>query len=130
MTPEQFNEFCGEVIPQALFHVDYADYDDETGGRLEEVILARCIGQNVGCLKYKPLQWFFDTYLTKPHEMSDIEIDVHEAELENWENHVKEINEFRQAEVEYYENNPPISEEELFRQAEVEYYENNSPISE
>ena len=63
MTEEQFIEFTEEVIPQQLFHVDKDDIDDETGGKLEEVILIRTIASNLDCLKHKPLNWFIKTYL-------------------------------------------------------------------
>ena len=65
MTPEEFDEFCNEIIPQQLFHVDYNDMDDESGARLEEVILVSLIANNSSCLVHKPLQWFLDEYLTK-----------------------------------------------------------------
>ena len=65
MTPDQFDEFIWETIPSALFHVDKRDIDDDTGARLEEVILVRTIAANLGCLKYQPLQWFIDTYIPK-----------------------------------------------------------------
>lgn len=65
MTVEQFDEFTQEIIPQQLFHIDYNDIDDETGARLEEVILIKLISNDIGCLKYKPLDWFLKTYLTK-----------------------------------------------------------------
>ena len=63
MTPEQFDEFCHEVIPQQLFHVEPKDRDDDTGGRLDETILVGLIANRPACLKYKPLQWFLDNYL-------------------------------------------------------------------
>lgn len=63
MTTEEFREFTEEVIPQQLFHVDKDDIDDETGGKLEEVILIRMISYHPDCLKHKPLSWFIETYL-------------------------------------------------------------------
>jgi len=63
MTHLQFQEFTEEIIPQQLFHVGHNDMDDDTGGRLEEVILVNLITNNIQCLKYKPLKWFLDTYL-------------------------------------------------------------------
>ena len=63
MTKEEFNEFVYEIIPQQLFHVDSTDMDDETGCKLDEVILIRLINENIQCLKYKPLSWFVETYL-------------------------------------------------------------------
>jgi hypothetical protein len=63
MTTEQFKEFTDEVIPQQLFHVEPNDIDNESGGKLEEVILVGLIANSPSCLKHKPLQWFLDTYL-------------------------------------------------------------------
>jgi len=63
MTEEQFIGFIGETIPQQLFHVSPRDIDDETGVKLDEVILIGLINDNITCLKHKPLQWFLDTYL-------------------------------------------------------------------
>jgi len=63
MTQEQFEEFVGEIIPQQLFHVSPDDIDDETGCKLEEVILIRLITQHIQCLKYKPLNWYVKTFL-------------------------------------------------------------------
>jgi len=65
MTEIQFKEFTEEIIPQQLFHVDPNDIDDETGGKLEEVILVGLIAHNMGCLQHQPLQWFIDMFLTK-----------------------------------------------------------------
>lgn len=63
MTETQFEEFVDEIIPQQLFHVSPDDIDDETGCKLEEVILIRLIAQHIHCLKYKPLQWFINKFL-------------------------------------------------------------------
>ena len=63
MTKEQFDEFCNEIIPQQLVHVEPTDLDDETGAKLDEVILVGLIANRPECLKHKPLQWFLDTYL-------------------------------------------------------------------
>lgn len=65
MTTEQLKEFTEETIPQQLFHVDPTDIDDDSGGRLDEVILVGLIANSPSCLKYKPLQWFLDTFLIK-----------------------------------------------------------------
>ncbi|MDA3780205.1 MAG: hypothetical protein PF487_08340 [Bacteroidales bacterium] len=63
MTEEQFEEFIYEIIPQQLFHVYPTDIDDKSGGRLDEVILVGLIVNQLSCLKYKPLQWFLNTFL-------------------------------------------------------------------
>ena len=63
MTTEDFNEFCFEIIPQQLFHIEPTDIDDETGGKLDETILVKLIASQPSCLKHKPLRWFLDTYL-------------------------------------------------------------------
>ena len=63
MTPEEFEIFTQETIPQQLFHVESKDIDDETGAKLEEVILIKMIASNIGCLKHKPLAWFIYTFL-------------------------------------------------------------------
>lgn len=63
MNEEQFKEFTDEVIPSALFHVEPTDIDDDTGAKLEEVILVRLIANNLKCLIHQPLKWFLDNYL-------------------------------------------------------------------
>lgn len=69
MTPDQFDEFIWETIPQHLFHVDDTDKHDESGACLSEVILVKLIANNLECLKYKSLQWFIDSYVPKSHEV-------------------------------------------------------------
>lgn len=68
MNQEEFFEFIHEIIPQQLFHVESTDIDDETGCKLDEVILIRLINENIECLKYKPLIWFIDRFLIKNNE--------------------------------------------------------------
>ena len=68
MDEKQFKEFTEEIIPQQLFHVEPTDYCDDTGGRLDEVILVGLIAQDLSCLKHKPLQWFIDKYLLSVEE--------------------------------------------------------------
>ena len=68
MSEAQFEEFIHEVIPQQLFHVEPKDRDDDSGGRLDETILVGLIANRPSCLKYKPLQWFLDTYLISEEE--------------------------------------------------------------
>ena len=63
MTEEQFKEFTEEVIPQQLFHVEPTDLDDDTGAKLDEVILVGLIANRPACLKHKPLRWFLDEFL-------------------------------------------------------------------
>jgi hypothetical protein len=63
MTQEEFDTFTNEIIPQQLFHVSTTDIDDETGGKLDEVILVGLIAAHPTCLKHKSLQWFLETYL-------------------------------------------------------------------
>ena len=62
-TEEEFIQFINEDIPCALFHVGKEDLSDETGGKLEEEILIRCLADSPGALKFKPLQWFINSYL-------------------------------------------------------------------
>ena len=113
MTPEQFKEFTEEIIPQQLFHVMPTDIDDYSGGKLEEAILVALIAGHLQCLKYKPLQWFLDTYLIKP-------IIMEKDELERLEYEAREAEENRQAEMEYYmsleqvEEVLPSTEEKLW----------------
>jgi hypothetical protein len=64
MTTEEYYEFVDVTIPCALFHVDHDDIDDDTGGKLEEVILVRLIAKNPGCLAYNDLAWYFDKFIT------------------------------------------------------------------
>jgi hypothetical protein len=63
MDERRFEEFCNEIIPQQLFHVEPTDLDDKTGGKLDETILVGLIANSPECLKHKPLRWFLDTYL-------------------------------------------------------------------
>jgi hypothetical protein len=112
MTEIQFKEFTEEIIPQQLFHVDSKDVDDETGGKLDEVILVRLIANNIGCLKHKSLQWFLDTFLIKTKE---------ETEFVNyWQSQIE-----KELELQFIEDDMistddflPLSEEEWFRQIE------------
>lgn len=55
LTQEQFDEFLYETLQQQLFHVEPTDIDDETGVRLDEIILLRLINQNPSVLQYKSL---------------------------------------------------------------------------
>jgi hypothetical protein len=121
MTTEQFKEFTEEIIPQQLFHVYASDIDDETGGKLDEVILVGLIAHNKECLKHKPLQWFVDTFLIK----TDLEQPTlkQEAEFGNYlqgqiENQMKEELEqqFLEGDMISTDDFFPSSEEELFRQ--------------
>jgi len=69
MTPDQFDEFIWEILPQQLFHVEDTDKHDESGACLSEAILVKVIAANLGCLKYKPLQWFIDNYIPLSHNV-------------------------------------------------------------
>ena len=88
MDDEKFQEFNDEVIPSALFHVEPTDIDDDTGGKLEEVILIRLIANNPECLKHRPLQWFIDTHLPYPDKsFKEIEKEVEKKtafEIREW----------------------------------------------
>lgn len=64
LTDEQLNELLHEIIPQQLFHVDRTDIDDETGARLDEIILLRILNQFPELLQYKPLDWYVENYIT------------------------------------------------------------------
>jgi hypothetical protein len=68
MDERRFEEFCNEIIPQQLFHVEPTDLDDKTGGKLDETILVGLIANSPECLKHKPLRWFLDTYLITEEE--------------------------------------------------------------
>lgn len=60
MTEEEkieYDEFY-ELLAQQMFHVMSDDLDDETGAKLEEVILVQLLANHPRMLKYKPLkQW-------------------------------------------------------------------------
>lgn len=60
MTPEEeleYDEFY-ELLCQQMFHVLSDDLDDETGAKLEEVILVQLLANHPKMLKHKPLkQW-------------------------------------------------------------------------
>jgi len=60
MTQKEFDEFCYEILPQQLFHVMSSDIDDETGAKVEEVILVQMLSEYPGALKYKPLKDWVD----------------------------------------------------------------------
>jgi hypothetical protein len=62
-TQEQFDEFVGETIPQALFHIEKTDLDDEYGIRLDELTLLRILNENPEVLKFKSLTWFIRIFL-------------------------------------------------------------------
>ena len=62
MTRYQHIEFVHHTIPQHLFHVSPTDID-ETGGKLDEVILVQLITDNIGCLKYNSLSWYITHFL-------------------------------------------------------------------
>lgn len=64
LTQEQFDEFLYETLQQQLFHVEPTDIDDETGVRLDEIILLRLINQNPSVLQYKSLSWFVENFIT------------------------------------------------------------------
>lgn len=72
MTPDQFDEFIWETIPQQLFHVSDNDKDDTYGVCLSEYLLIQIINDNIECLKYKPLKWFIDTYVPDAHKINRI----------------------------------------------------------
>ena len=103
MTTEQFREFTEEVIPQQLFHVDPADIDDDSGGKLDETILVGLIAKDPSCLKHKPLQWFLDMFLYKNG--------FYEQDL-----HVEIEQQFLQGDIIGSDDFFPSSEEELFHQ--------------
>jgi len=120
MTTKQFNELIHEIIPQQLFHVYPSDIDDETGGRLDEVILIGLIANDLSCLKHKQLQWFLDSFLIK----TDLEQPTLKQEAE-FGNHLQgQLEEQMKAELEQQflqgdmigsDDFFPSSEEELFR---------------
>ena len=72
MTEEQFKEFIDEIIPQQLFHVGFKDKDDDTGAKLDEVILVRLLSNNLEALNHKPLSWFLENFIweKEPEELS------------------------------------------------------------
>jgi hypothetical protein len=119
MTKEQFDEFVNEVIPQQLFHVDPADIDDESGAQLDEVILVGLIANTPACLKYKPLQWFLDTFLIK----TDLEQPTLKQEAE-FGNHLQgQIEEQMRAELEQqFLQDDMIGSDDFFSSSEEELF--------
>lgn len=115
MDEERFQEFIHEIIPQQLFHVSSKDIDDETGARLDEVILVGLIANNPSCLKHKPLQWFIDTYLIS-HEDWSKEKEKLFAEIEE---------QFLDGEMISSEDFFASSEEELFNQIQNDERDEN-----
>lgn len=63
ITEEQFEEFIWETIPCALFHVMPTDIDEETGARLDEVILIRLLHENPMVLGHRRLSWFIERFI-------------------------------------------------------------------
>lgn len=55
---EKFDLYVDEIIPQALFHVEHTDLDEETGAPLDDVILIDILYRNKDLLKVKDLKWF------------------------------------------------------------------------
>lgn len=66
-TKEQFEEFVDEIIPQHLFHVTPNDIDDETGVRLDELILIGLLNQNPEALRHRNLAWFVEHFITNAY---------------------------------------------------------------
>ena len=65
MTIEELEKFEFEDLPSALFHV-MSDYiDDESGGRLEEVILVQMLAKYPGALKHHPLSYWVEHNIGK-----------------------------------------------------------------
>lgn len=60
MTDEQFDILLHQELMCSLFHVMPDDIDDETGAKLEEVILIKFLAQHPGVLKHKPLYWWIE----------------------------------------------------------------------
>lgn len=87
MTEENFNQLIHVDIPCALFHVTPKDKCDVSGGQLDETILVGIICENDWCLKYKPLQWFLDTFLMLEEPSTEEELfhQIQEDEREEWE---------------------------------------------
>ena len=65
MTEEELNKFENEDLPSALFHVMSDDIDDETGAKLEEVILVQALAANPGALKHHPLSYWVKNNMGK-----------------------------------------------------------------
>ena len=63
-TQEQFDEYIGVEIPSALFHVMPTDLDDATGAKREDIILLEMIAEHPEILKFKPLSWFVEYFIT------------------------------------------------------------------
>lgn len=59
---KKFEIYTEEIIPQALFHVEHTDKDEETGAPLDDVILLDILHQNKDLLKIRDLKWFINTY--------------------------------------------------------------------
>ena len=118
MTTEEFKTFTEEVIPQQLFHVDPTDIDDESGAKLEEVILVKLIAGNPSCLKHKSLQWFLDKFLVAYTEEMETEFNNHlQGQIEDQMK--KELEEqFLENDMISSEDIFPSTEEEWFRQIE------------
>jgi|TARA_B110000259_G_scaffold186588_1_gene238239 hypothetical protein len=65
MTEEEFQIFIDEDIPSALFHVEINDKDDETGVKLDEIILLDCLAKNPKALLHQNISWFYEKFISE-----------------------------------------------------------------
>jgi hypothetical protein len=63
-TKEQFDEFVGEMLPSALFHVMPTDIDSLICIRCDELILLQMLSACPEVLRYKSLSWFVEKFIT------------------------------------------------------------------
>lgn len=70
MNKEEFETFIHEDIPSALFGVGINDKDDETGAKLDEVILLHCLANNPKALLYENIGWFYAKFIRESDSKS------------------------------------------------------------
>ena len=70
LSKEEFETFIHEDIPCALFHVGVNDKDDETGAKLDEIILLDCLAKNPSALLYQNIGWFYERFIMESDSKS------------------------------------------------------------
>ena len=62
MTSEEFTTFLCS-IQESLFHVERTDIDDDSGARLDEIILIKHLIMHPEALSVRPLIWFYNNFI-------------------------------------------------------------------
>jgi hypothetical protein len=76
MNKEEFEVFIHEDIPCAMFHVGPNDKDDETGAKLDEIILLDCLAKNPKALLHQNIGWFYERFISESDHTSPYLISI------------------------------------------------------